>query len=381
MTRLAWLLLVASIATAQAAEAPVALDPPTDFAFAGLKIALPKEWHWRIPGDGFIVARLVKGEQESPTLSLTIAAMAQPKDTSLKKFVDFAKPKPGLVLRDLKLVKLSRVEVAGMPGQVRIITYEMRGVETTAVVLFFLRPMETNPIKMGYIVTVESEKKYGRQLLPVLKAVIGTIELFDPVRPVSQEINSLAEPVRSRKWGYAFRPPRLWKAKASRGLDNIMFFQTDYLMANMPMPQGALAVRAQAGSPESCAKAALKRLQDDLKERKQDFEIVREGPAVLAERRGYGFLLRQKIPPATTTTTQKAPTQRLMIAQRTTCANGNSYSLVLFYQAEKVEDAVAAMDAIAGGFELSAAAGVTTTIAPGTGPSEAPSETILPAYR
>ncbi len=378
MARLAWLLLVASIAAAQAPEAPVALDAPMDFAFAGLRIALPKGWQWRTPGDAFVVARVVKGEQESPTLSLTIAALAQPKETSLRSFVDYAKPKPGLVVRDLKLIKLSRVEVAGVPGQVRIITYEMRGVETTAVVLFFLRPMETKPIKMGYVVTVEGERKYGQQLLPVLQAVIGTIELSDPVRPVSQKITSLAEPVLSRKWGYAFRPPVLWKAKASKALDNIMVFQTDYLLGNMLMPQGALAVRPEAGTPESCAKAALKRLQDDLKERKQDFEIVRQGPLTMAERGGYEFLLRQKVPSATT---QTAPPESLIIAQRTTCANGNSYSLVLFYPAEKVEDAVAAMDAIAGGFELSAPAGPTTTTAPATGPSEAPSEMILPAYR
>lgn len=405
MTQFLPLVVVAGLFAQQAVPPKVELDPPVTLAFAGVKIALPKGFELQTSADMSIVLNAAKVENKQPVLAVMLSGYRQPANASLISFAEFGKAKSGLVIRNLKLIKTGALRIAGREAEIRIIAFDYRGVETTALRVFFLRPLASASMQMGYVLSVEGAKGRGRQLLPILGAIGNTIELFDPVRPIAQKITSLGEPMVSRKWGYSVRPPRWWKARMSRQRDTVEMVQVDYLPNARP-PQASLQVKAEAASAEASAKTALNLLRESLKEQKVEFQVVREGPVRMAGRQGYEFLVRRDA--ARGDSEKEKPKVTLFIGQRTVCSSGNSYSLVAYYLTDKVEQVTAAIDTIAAGLELmtpvttapaaepatalpglpplpgtapSPAAPSGLPARPGSGPSSAPSGVIVPKYQ
>lgn len=365
MTYLLPLALAGVLLAQQPAPPEIELDPPGTLPFAGVTLALPKGYFLQTPGDATIVTRALKIENDQPVLALTLSAFGQPANATLISFVNAARVKSGQVIRNLKLLKTGPLRMAGRPAEARMLAYDLRGVPTTAVRVYFLRPIPGASMQMGYILSVEGRRGRGREVLQLLGTVGNTLELSDPVRPISQKITALGRPIVSHKWGYSVRPPEWWKARTSPELDVVVMEQTDYLPRPRP-PTLRLQVKPEAGSPETCAKASLKGLEEELTKQKADYKVVQQGPARMGGLEGHQFLVRQDIVVARGEDEKIEYT--MLIAQRTVCASGNSYSLVAHYLTDRPEDVTGAMDAVAAGIEMTEP----TTTAPTTAPAALP---------
>jgi len=371
MTKVLAFILAAAVA-AQAQTPKIELSPPVTAAFAGVKVSMPKGYDLQLTSDRYTVLRAAKLENDEAVVSVSISAVPVSPQATFASFVDMAKPTPTLVLRNLKVLKIRRLRMAGLDGEVRITSFEFRGVQATAVTVFLLRPVPSVPMQMGYVLSVEGEKSRGKELLPVLAAVGESLELSDPVRPLSQKIDSLGGTIVSKRWGYTIDLPQWWKGRLSRDRDQVVMDQTDYLRGGVPMPQAKLVVFPEPGTAEVCAKTALRALQQTMRERKMEFETVREGPARMADRDGYEFVVQQIVPPATTQ--QAAAPEPVVVAQRTVCVGGISYSLQVIGQTDKLDQVTSVLEAIAAGVVLSAP----QTTMPATAPSATAPDVLPP---
>jgi hypothetical protein len=375
-----WMVVLAALAgqapagqasTGQAPAKQVEFGEPVRFGFAGVKMALPVKFEPLSPGDQETVFQTVLTEQDKRTVSLSLMAQARPRDMTLRKFVTAIAMELNsqLTIRNLKILKSKRLPVAGTEGEAQVHSYRYRGIDRTALRMFFLRPVPNADIQMAYILTAEAEKAHGRRLSPVLGAVANTIELFDPVRPASQKVNELAPPLVARHLGYSFRPPLWWKVRQRMGGTAVSMFQWDYLK-NEPGPQGALRVAQETVSAAEWGQKALEQHIANLKRDNVEHRVLRQGPAKMGGQDGYEFVVRHK--------DARGGKDEIVYAERVACANGMQYTLRMYYPGGKEELVVAAAETTAAGMELFPPEMPTTATAPAAPPATLPS-TTLPA--
>lgn len=225
-------------ASAQGSEpAKTEKAAPMKLAFAGVKIALPAEFKLVPIESGNMLLRAVKVRGEEPLLLIVLSAYQGAPKTTLAEFASSRSPSKDLWVRSFRTLKSMAVKVAGVDGEVQVQSYRRRGLDTTALGLYFLRPVAGDKGQVGYVLMVEAEKRNGKLTLPVLMAVMKTIELFDPVSPLAEPLEPLYEPIVSEKWGYSIRPPTWWKVSMSPQEDAIKIFQLDYTFAVRVHPE------------------------------------------------------------------------------------------------------------------------------------------------
>jgi len=364
-----WLILLAALAAGQTPAGSVELGEPVRLDFAGVRMALPKNFDLRNVDDPQMVFLTILVEQDKPVMSLGLTAEAREKGMTLTGFVDLVgmNLNKSLAIGDMKVLKSKRLRIAGTEAEIQVQSYNHRGTEMTALRLFFLRPVSNADIQMAYLLTMEALKPQGRRMLPVLMAVAGTIELFDPVSPVSLKVDETGLPIVSQGFGYSLRPPLWWKAVQRPPGSAVKLFQYDYLRGE-PLPEGGLRLEPETASAEECGRRTLQQHVARLKEYKHTYEIVREGRTRMGGQDAYEFVLSHRPP-------DKAEEEAIIFAERTACANGIRYSLSLYYPGGKKEIVIAALEKLAGEMELFSP----QVAATGTAPAAAPVAPPLPS--
>ena len=343
----------------------IEMGDPVKLNFAGVKFSLPKDFPLNIPGDPFTIVQAVKIEEGEPVLAVTLSAWPQAKGVTLAGLIESVDPSKSLAVRHMKVVKTIPVKFAGLAGRAQVQTYTYRGVATTAVRLYFLRSLAKLNVQLGYVLTVEAGKDRGQRTLPVLTAVARTLEFFDPASPCAESAAELAPPVVSQAMGYSIRPPLWWKTSRNAEGTRVDMYQTDYTRG-LRMPQAMLNVRIEGDPAGDCAARELSQLVANFKRNKQEFTILRQGKAKLGGRDGYEFVLRHGMPGGDKNWMN-------ILTQRTACAHGRAYSLLLVYQTGDPAVPAATMEKLAAGVKLS------EPKVPATGPASRPAS--APATR
>jgi len=353
---LAWGWGAPLVAGGGAERPPIELGATIRLGFAGVSLALPEDFRLVTSAERQVVLQAAQERGGKPVVTVTLSAWPVSRQLALRSFAaNRNETLKGLVsIRDLKVHTSRALKVAGLPGQVQIQSYTSCGVETTALRLFLLRSPSGWKFQMGYVLAVEAERRLGQRALSVFSAVVPTLKFFDPVSPASEKVTSLGPAIVTRRWGYAFRPPEWWKAQVAKAGDIVTVFQTDYLRGwvRMPwgldlarMPEGRLQVVRSQDGPERCARAMLALYREVLKRLKRTGRLVQQGPAKMAGRQGYQFVLKYR-------SIDPAGGQAGIVVIRAACANGLGYVLMLNGDMNDPKPLVSAVDRMAQGLEL-----------------------------
>ena len=371
--------ILAALLAAASAQGPkpskMKMAPPVKLAFAGAKIALPADFKL-LPSENIsMLLRAVKMRGDQWLLLITLSGFPEHPKTTLRDFTHNRGPKKDRNTRGFRMLKSTDVKAGGVAGEVQVQSYRLGRIERTALALYLLRPVFEGKGQIGYLLTVEAEKKNGKLMLPVLMAVMKTIELSDPISPLAEKMEALGDPIVSKRWGYSVRPPMWWKVSAARGLEKVTISQADYTFSGRIHPELHFeAGDAQGQSAEQVAEVTIRKIAADITTAGFKYELLSRQAAKLAGIDGQEFVIRSVATPPVGK--EELSPRTLILAQRVICHAGNTYTLACQAETEDVKVVSRILEAAAAGVELTAA---TTRPAPTTGPAVRAVPTTVPA--
>lgn len=384
---------IAACAAAACAQSPgrAAKPRPLEYPHAGIALAVPRGFAPCPAAGAYDIMRAVRKQNERAVQGVTLSAYCVAEKVTADLVADdmLQRLKDDLAFRRVRLLKKTPMTVAGIRAAGRKIRYTLRGEETIAARVYFIRALPGTRVRICYVLTVEAVAEKDGDLLRVLGETIKTVTLTSPRHPAAIPVERLGEPVKDYKRGYGVRPPAGWFATVTPL--GVRMGQVDYLLGGQLMPTVDVMVGAvpPARTAEACAKEAMQLAIGAAVESGLTATVLSQGPAKLGVVAGYQFVLRQAVrpKPAMAPADKNAQAQPpvppvpVLIVQRTICARpparprpasrpGHpgapgpatqpttkptrrfSYSLVLITQGVKPAAAAAMMDKIAPGFEL-----------------------------
>lgn len=380
MRRLALL----TIATCLSAWTPAgAADPPkiareVAFPHAGIAVALPEGFELQMVAEPFEVARAVFTEGGKVREGLTVLALPYRREMTARQYAEqmTREMDKNLVIRNLKVRKRVEMPVAGTKGIVQLQSYTYRDEETVAASVYFLRPPANGRIGICYVLTVEAGRARQDRLLPLLGPIIRSVRTVDLADPTAIPLGETVGTIEDARLGFSLGVPAGYAAGSAQG--SVYMLQTDYLAGATPgiVVQAPVVRVAADQSAEAYAKRCIQDVATAGGEQGVEVEVVSKGPAALAGRAGYQFVLRRRAP----SREGGGPGAGDVVVQRSVCASRGdgavSYSLVAICRTDDPEAAEAKLDQIADGYRLLTEAPQPPATAPAaTTPATAPATT------
>lgn len=213
-----------------------------------------------------------------------------------------------LPVQRLSVVKTVTVPVAGLEGKAVHMSYTFRGIKTVTVSLCFLRDIssavpaatpagDTQPVpkRLAYVLTLEVAEDYQKTLLKTFDAVIRTIFLTAVRRPIDLPVDFDGPYLRNFPQGYAARLPVGWIG--GQNDLGVYMAQTDYVLGGVPCP--SVQVVSNLVDPAMTAEACGQKALEQMQKNGAKVDILSKGPAKLAKRDGFQFVIRKAAAPAT----------------------------------------------------------------------------------
>ncbi len=345
------ILLAASLASAQSTPAkPIQTDTPVNYAFAGITLATPVGYVFRTPDQADLLLHARKIVNETPVLGLRLVAWRVPKGSGTATMKRMTHPSHVRAYTDVTVENEKPIRIADAVGMVQLVTYTFRGSMLRGTWMYLFRPLPEGGGQMGYLLIIETELPRSKELMPILIAVAKSIRFANPIRPIDQKIPPLGEPIASKRHEYQIRPPKQWKATARSGMKkaSMAIYQFDYLR-NFEMPFASFDVAPTQLTAPECVKATLAKLKSNPSATSSS-KVIHEGVSTLGGLPAYEFMIlaRKK------SENKAEPDEIRLIARRTACVGGRSYTLGLMWDANTPEAVKAALDALAAGVKITA---------------------------
>ncbi len=215
------------------------------FPHAGVKIAVPKTFEYRVPTGRFSVIRAVKSSGKNVILGVTLSAFPQgEKKVTADEIADAMTAEMGksLAIRNLKLVRKLPMTVCDIKGTARLLSYTFRGKKTTAARVFFIRELKNESERICYVLTVEAAEGRKTDQVRTLGNVIKSMKLVPVQHPRELKIESYQPAWTHYKLDFSVQPPQGWFAVETPA--GVAMGQVDYLARPVPAPSPAVSVVA-----------------------------------------------------------------------------------------------------------------------------------------
>ena len=214
----------------------------------------------------------------------------------------------------------------------------------------------------------------------VLDRVIKTVKLTAVQHPVLLPVRLSVKPVRDERLGFAVRPPISWYVRSTPM--GISMGQTDYLTGGWPSPLVTVAVAevAEGAKSKACLKKAIQPYLAAAREGGPSVDILSHEVTKMGGNPAHQVMIRLtpkgspatrpgKEPPAPDARQAPGKAAQLRIL-RVICVAADkdrpfrSYAMIMVCRTAEMKAVRAAMDTIAGGFE------VLSSTAPDTRPAD-----------
>jgi hypothetical protein len=365
-----------------------------EFPHAGIALAVPQGHQMQTVSDSIDVMRAEAFQDNQPVQAVTLSAepVAQVAPTAeMLADARIASQANSLTIRNLQVLNTATMKVADLDGAARLLSYTLRGEETVAATLYFVRELAQPKMRMCYILTVVAPASRKSDVLPTLGEVVKTVRLIAMRHPAELPVNQLGPAMRDPQGRCSIRLPLGWYAPPGPG--GLSMAQTDYLLGGPPTVSAHVVVEAVDAASvqqrmDQCVEAARKAAADRNLQRR----LLSRKNAELAGREACQIVFQQSpnTQPASAPQTSQAAESAtqpgavatppsVVIVQRSLCLPGaegkkaENFSLVLVAQGAAPEASEAMMDKIAEGFQL---LGPASTTAPAT--SSAPAGPLPP---
>ena len=306
--------LIACAVSARSAEpSPVTMLEPREYPWAGLRLAIPAGFEPQPLAeiDQVLQANRIQGRKATQSLSVYVHVVEDPEATAESVSASLIEPlKDSLAFRNLKEVKAGKMPLAGQEGFARRLTFTHRGQKTIAVSACVIRNVQRPakngktrkpaPLRLAYILAMEvalgKEGQHTDVLLRTFDAVARSMHFIGLQHPADMPLVMEGRPFAKHfPKGIALRQPEHWVAAVTE--TGLAMGITDYLLGGQFTPAvQVLAMNIPEG--QSAKTCGMKYIQHQRKEGLA-VEVFAEGPATLADRKGYQYVLRRTLRPTT----------------------------------------------------------------------------------
>lgn len=299
MRKHSWICIVvlatAGIFPADAVGEDMVMGEPVVLTRGGISLSLPADCEIGPLGEPNQLLLAVQTETDQQSLGVTLSAFSVGPEMTADQFADvmIAHLQKQLILRDMKVLASLSLKVAELAGAGRVLSYDLRGQETVAASVCFVRPLADEDVSICYVLTVEALGGKSETIQQTLEAVIATVSL-QAIEPTSlADSGELDEPVQMPQLGFSIRPPEQWYAAA--GPTGVQMGQLDYTLGEEIIPAAQLTVKLilPGENAPTCASQALETAKRTGEASGFDVEVLAQGPAGMAGHVGYQFILRQ----------------------------------------------------------------------------------------
>ncbi len=383
-----------------ASGAELTMGEVVEFPHAGIALAVPQDHLMRNVAAPLDVMRATAEQNGRPVQAVSLAAFPIDRDDLTAESLaeaGIAVHSGNLAIRNLQVLSKAAMKVADLEGAARQLSYSLRGEETVAATVYFVRQLDQPKMRLCYVLTVETLAERKAEVLPTLGEVVKTVRLMELRHPAQIAIGPMGAAMKDPQGRWSIRPPMGWYASVTPA--GATMAQTDYLQGQEPALIAYLvATTTAATSADQQMDQCLNSLEKTATQRGLAGRLVSRKNLKLAGRDACQIVFEQspKPPPATeplsspetaaaTQTSTQAATQAaaeapqpVVIVQRNLClfagvaGKSECFLLVLVAQGAAPNSAEAMMDKIAEGFEL-------LTPAAAASPQTAPALQTAPA--
>lgn len=372
---LLWMVLVGGAVVATTRGAAPKIQKPVEYHHAGIVLAVPEGFEARSIPSPLDVMRAILKETGEPVISISSSAYPVGPKATPEAVADTVNTeiKGNLKVRNFKLLKRTKIRVAGIEGAAEMVTFQFSGEDSTAARVYFIRELKEAKVRICHVVTVEAPPTLQNRMLDVFGVVIRSVALIPPRHPSALGVKELGPPIRNAKLEFEIRPPRHWYTAPTP--TGIHMGQMDYLRGQVtPLVRVFVMDLADESTAADCAKRDLTKATRADETRNVLTEVVSDGPTPMSGREGYGFVVRK-----ITKGDVEEGVLPMYIAQRVACEPATrdhprrKYGLAMIGQGKDPKKIEQMLARIASGFRFGKAlATPTTTTAPATQPATVP---------
>ncbi len=297
-TFISWSVMTA-LATALGAPFAVApdvvLQDSVEYSNAGIAIAVPVTFEYKLISAPFDVMSAAIEEAGRPSQAVTLSAFPITDKGTAEEFAEakMAELSRNLAIRDLKTHRKTPMPIAGARGAARLVSYSFRGTQSVAAQVYFLRDVRGTTTRICYLLTVVAAEDKQAKLRGVLGAVIKSIRFIPVKAPEIPTDIKLEEPIMDRELGFSIQSPKGWYIdRSGAGVETGL---VDYRQGGIPMPSVkiiAVPASADAATSEACSKKFLAMAQSVAVRSKQETGTLSDAPAKLGELPAHQFVLK-----------------------------------------------------------------------------------------
>ncbi|MCK5114156.1 MAG: hypothetical protein KAR11_05275 [Phycisphaerae bacterium] len=297
-------------AVAVAAD-PIKMKPPIPLPHAGITLGLPVGFVQQNElADETHILTAGRTESDKTTGGISLLVVPAEKGVTAESFLQGQVDAytQSLAVRHFKKLGQAPISIApGLEGLAASCQYSFRGIKTVAVVICFIRDIKPEKdaaaIHVAYLLTMEMPAERKKDILRTLDAVLETMKLTAIQRPIDMEHDYKGLILKDFKGGYSVRAPKGWASGKNDW--GITLKQIDFLAGGVACPDVQI-VSITMDDKLNSKECGRKYLDAEIK-RGLKVDVISEGPAKLAGKDAYQYVVRKSISaPATTPASQPA---------------------------------------------------------------------------
>ena len=296
--------VMCTVAAITCADEPVSMQKPVEFPHAGVTLSLPGGFELQQLGDETQVLTATRRESNQATVSISLQATpvkdgVTGKDFSQEQIDGYGQ---SLAVRHFKQIKEATINIApGIEGIARSFQYSFRGIKTVAVSVCFIRELtpEKNGkplVRIAYVLTMEMAAEQKKDLLRTFDAVLKNLKLTPFRRPIDLEQDYKGPYLKNFEVGCGIRIPKGWAGDRIEW--GVIAKQLDFLAGGIACPD--VQVVSIVLDDKLDAKQCGRNYIDAETKRGLKVDVLSEGPAKLAKKDAYQYVLLKSIPAPTT---------------------------------------------------------------------------------
>ncbi len=293
----------------------VEMQPAVDFPHAGISLAVPVKFALTPINDSYGVMAAVLVERNEAKVSMLLSAFPAAKEETADTYASgmYKNLESCLGITKVTLLKKITTKVAGIDSVVQLFQYTFHNSEMHSVRVFFVREQADPPVRVCYMLEIQTPPGNKELLVPTLRGVIDSVKMIPFTRPDSIPVTAMTGQVYNYRGRFCVSVPCGWQVVRDDNGNLVVLTQSNYLGGDGIIAGVSIDKVGADETPQEYARKMIEAVKA-AKDAGIAIEVLSEGQAKMGEMKAYQLVIRKKIK-----ATDETPESLKLIIQRIIC--------------------------------------------------------------